>query len=247
MSDINEVLKAIGDISSRLDSYDERFDSIEAGMQDGQGQPEEITEQEISEAIEALREQGYGEDEIEAIISSEIDEFYGEEAGEEGEEEGRGESGGTDIDGENRVGTMAGQAAAAQPSGEEGGEFARLERIVTNLEAKIHAKEQAEAAAEVEHQFKSVENKIVELAAQNDDLRAQLSAAKTALKSNGGHAVELGTPNQGGDFTKGEGEFEQIISTHLEEGKSKSEAISLAARDNKGAHTDWLRRNGVIG
>lgn len=251
MSDIDQVLNAIGELNQRLDSYDQRFDSLENSIENSQeGEGHEITEEEISEAIEALRKEGYDDNEIEAIISSEIDELYGDEA-EEAEESEEGDpyaNGGTDLDPQQeRVGSVAEQAAAAQPTGEgggEGGEFARLEQIVTNLEEKIAMQQEAEEQAAVDAQFESIRSKVVELATRNDELEQELEAAKHALHTGKGQAVELGALGQ--DLTLGEGDFEDSVRNHLNEGKTKSESIALAAKENREQHLDWLRRSGVI-
>ena len=250
MSDINQVLQAIGDLSSRLDSYDERFDSIEGSLQEPEGQEGGVTEEEIAEAIEALREQGYDDGEIEGIISSEIDELYGEEGEYEDEYEDAPEyrNGGTDLDpNQERVGSVAEQASAAQPYGEDagGGEFARLEQIVTNLEAQIIAQEEASAEAALETQLGEIRSKVIALASRNDELENELDAARHALNTGTGRAVETGAPGQ--DITLGEGAFEDTVRYHLEEGKTKGESVALAAKENREQHLDWLRRSGVIG
>jgi len=257
MSDINQVLQAIGDLSSRLDSYDERFDSIEGSLQgEPEGQEDGVTEEEIAEAIEALREQGYDDGEIEGIISSEIDELYGEESEEENseayEDAPEYRNGGTDLDpNQERVGSVAEQASAAQPYGEDagdsdgGGEFARLEQIVTNLEAKIAGQQEAADEAALETQLGEIRSKVVALASRNDELENELDAARHALNTGTGRAVETGAPGQ--DITLGEGAFEDTVRHHLDEGKTKGESVALAAKENREQHLDWLRRSGVIG
>lgn len=246
MNDIDKVLQAIGALNERLDTYDQRFDNIEQSIQ-GDEENEDISEEEIAEAIENLREQGYDDEEIEAIISSELDEFYGEGEGEEEEEEeddSNFRNGGTDLDPENRVSTVAAQAGAAQPYGEEGDELSRIESIVTHLESKLAARESAEQEQALAYAFGEVRDKITMLAVQNDELQAELAATRHALQTGAGMAVGNGGSAQ--DITLSAGPFEDIVRFHVGSGKSKSEAIGLAARENKVEHLDWLRRNGVI-
>tara|TARA_R100001510_G_C7656966_1_gene217781 strand:+ start:10321 stop:11640 length:1320 start_codon:yes stop_codon:yes gene_type:complete len=252
MDALEEILNKLNGIEERLGAQEEAIESL-YDAPEGAENEEIVTDEEIDEAIEALREQGFEDHQIEEILSEEIDAIYDEVEGEDEGEEQEDEVDARSID-QGAQGSPGQQATEYAPAmagvdglddgSAEGEAFSRLTGIVNELQSRLDNQEAEAEAAELDARFASIQDRIAELGAANETLKAENEAYKTALET-GGELTGL-APSAEVELSTGEGRFEQIVQVHLSEGKTHSEAIQLAAKDDKRAHTEWLQRRGVL-
>jgi hypothetical protein len=133
------------------------------------------------------------------------------------------------------------EAAAVTAGAPTAASFAALTKQVTELSAKLVAKELKVAKDAEEVLFADTEAKIENLIARNVALEA-------ALKT-GGKALSPSTDRNGIKFfsaNSAKGQFENLVQFHVEDGKlTKSKAFSAAIKENPEAYQDYLVRLGV--
>lgn len=252
MDPLQQILEKLSGLEDRLDQQDELIQSIAAN---GEGQDSlDLTEEDIAEAIEALRAEGYDDAAIEEILDAEIDAYYDQIEGvdDDGGDDEDGEEPARSIDTPSRgiaQGGGGGEPALAGVVGgsdasSEGAAFNQLSRMVTELSAKLEQQEAAAAQHELDTRFNAIQNRIAELAASNEQLAAENDALSAALRTNQPYTGLA--PSAEVELSRTEGRFEALVQHHLSAGKTHSEAIQLSAKEDKGAHMDWLQRRGVL-
>lgn len=132
-------------------------------------------------------------------------------------------------------------AAAAQPVAAE---LASLRETVVNLERAFKDKENAEREVQFERAMTVIKDKteaVIEYAAQLEkDNEVLLEALRTGTKPVKNHQREI-------LFDTGKPEdFQSRVKKHVDAGKSKTEAVMLARKEDPQAHTTWLEQQGVV-
>ena len=268
---MDEELKALlTGISERLDGLDERMDGIESGAGGFEVDESEelaalgITQEDIAEAVEALRDEGHDDETIEAMINDRIDTLAidaglyddgdddqrsidSQAEGRQTAEGGSGVDGGYDGSAEGGYGG-GGQGegelvTAGGDDGEGSGEFGALRTMITNLHARLDEQEEEAERTELAARFEAIQNNIAELSARNEDLQADNDALRTALET--GQPLEVPASIEF-QAAQGKTQFDQIVNTHLQAGKSSTEAITLARQEAPQAHANWLKEQGVF-
>lgn len=197
-------------------------------------------------------------EQFQAAIQAELDAAAGE-----GEGEGEGAlkpgddgnthsdaalAGGSIADGGTRAGAvsspsnqgapaLAGATAAAS-------EFSQLREAVVNLERRITAKEDAEREVQLENALgiiKAKTEKLTQYAAHlEEENTVLLEALRTGVKP---VQVSPGEIFKGGEKAT---DFQSRVTAYVEAGKTKTEAVMLARKDDPAAHTTWLSQQGVV-
>jgi hypothetical protein len=123
-------------------------------------------------------------------------------------------------------------------------EMSALRDAVINLERKIADKENAEREVQFEQALKVIKDKteaVVEYAAQlEQDNTVLLEALKTGTMPVKNHKSEILLD------TGNEADFQTRVKKHVDAGKTKSEAVMLARKEDPAAHTKWLESQGVV-
>lgn len=142
----------------------------------------------------------------------------------------------------------------------EGGttEFADGADAINYLEARLSEIQDAKASAAAEHAFSEVEGRVAQLVELNERLALENQAMAEVIhefQSHTGRTVEFSAGADGGlthEFTEASDggrkrtDFE-VRCTELERsGKSQTEAIQLAMKENPGRYTRHLQSLGVI-
>ena len=158
----------------------------------------------------------------------------------EGEAEGQ-ESGQLVAAGSGEGEASAGEGSAAPAAGSTAAALAALTKQVTELSAKLKAKEDAEKQSEEETLLSSIEQKVVALSEENARL-------KEAVKA-GGQPAAPGVDRNGVVFfsrEKNKGDFEKLVQLGIEEKKlNKAKAFEFARKENPAAYENYLIRLGV--
>lgn len=160
----------------------------------------------------------------------------------EGEGEGEGQEAGELVAAGSGEGeASAGEGSAAPAAGSTAAALAALTKQVTELSAKLKAKEDAEKQSEEETLLSSIEQKVVALSEENARL-------KEAVKA-GGQPAAPGVDRNGVVFfsrEKNKGDFEKLVQLGIEEKKlNKAKAFEFARKENPAAYDNYLIRLGV--
>lgn len=141
----------------------------------------------------------------------------------------------------------AAAAAAADPNAAPvaaAAEMAALRETVVNLERAFKDKENTEREVQFERAMTVIKDKteaVIEYAAQLEkDNEVLLEALRTGTKPVKNHKREI-------LFDTGKPEdFQSRVKKHVDAGKSKTEAVMLARKEDPSAHTTWLEQQGVV-
>lgn len=254
MDPLEQILAQLNQINERLDSQEDMIAGLGDQGLDDDGDGELITEAQLEEAVAALQSQGFAPDEIQEILDQEIEAIYDEAGYGDGEdyEDGDGEDY-RNIDGDNlqRQPAMAGGGSGIhggsedsyEDQGGDGGELSQLRQMVHHLAARLENDDQATAEQAIAVRFDAIKDRVAQLAADNETLAAENSALFEAVRTGSTLSVPSAPATM---LSAGAGAFEDLVQTFLSEGKTKGEAIQLAARTDRGAHSDWLKRQGVL-
>jgi hypothetical protein len=161
--------------------------------------------------------------------------------------QGEGFSGEGDFSG---AGELAGAGANGSSAGAAGGEgtaLSALTRQVKQLSARLHSKEMAEEAAEYDTLLSTIEGNLTALASRNEELEVQLEATRHALRTSGARSLK---PAHGARLFEEKvgkkNEFEGLVSKLVAEGKTRGEAVTLAAKQDPDAYGKYLEGRGLI-
>lgn len=162
-------------------------------------------------------------------------------------------AGGDISEGGTRGGGPAGssmqRAAAAQgdPNAQPepaAAEMAALREAVVNLERKINDKEEAEREVQLEAALGTIKAKTEALTEYCANLEQEkevlLEALRTGAQPVKSHKSEILLD------TGNETDFQTRVKKHVDAGKSKTEAVMLARKEDPSAHTKWLEAQGVV-
>jgi len=149
-------------------------------------------------------------------------------------------------------GDLAGAGAAAGAGAEAsaaGGEFASLRKEVIELQRQVKQGKAKEDADKLNHSFAVIDSKIDAVLAQNTELhefasrlQAENDALRLAIKTGvrpvapGTEGVRLFSANAEGEIH----EFQQIVMSHKQAGKTEAQAIRLASKEHPQLHRDWV-------
>lgn len=150
------------------------------------------------------------------------------------------------------AGSPAQRAAAAQgdPKGEPvqpepaAAEMQALREAVVNLERKINDKEEAEREVQLSNALTTIKAKTEALTEYCANLEQEkevlLEALRTGTQPVKNHRSEI-------LFDTGtETDFQSRVKKHVDAGKSKTEAVMLARKEDPQAHLTWLESQGVV-
>lgn len=188
-------------------------------------------------------------EQFQAAIQSELD-----AAGEGGEGEGEGDAGtghatgaAAHVDPIANGGTDGGSpsspamaaAAAGQPS-----EFTALRNAVVMLERKIADKENTEREVEFETAMTVIKDKTEAVVEYARGLEQENVTLLEALRT-GARPVKQSPTEifKGGEVQT---DFQSRVTAHVAAGKSKTEAVMLARKEDPAAHMTWLSQQGVV-
>jgi hypothetical protein len=197
---------------------------------------------------------------FQAAIQAELDAAANE--GQEGEEgqEGQlqpGDDGNAHYQGGTAIGAQDGgtrAGAASSPSNQVrlpswvpepgGSEFSQLRDAVITLERRINAKEDAERETQLENALGVIKTKTEKLTEYVANLEEEnvvlLEALRTGVKPVHVAPTEI---FRGGEKAT---DFQSRVTAYVQAGKSKTEAVMLARKDDPGSHTTWLASQGVV-
>jgi hypothetical protein len=142
-------------------------------------------------------------------------------------------------------------AAAGQPVGAmagagtgTGSELSQLRQAVIYLENKINAKDEAEREAQLENALSVIKAKTESLTEYARNLEQENTVLLEALKT----GVKPVKQNPSEIFLGGEKptDFASRVKAHVDAGKSKTEAVMLARKEDPNAHAVWLQSQGVV-
>jgi hypothetical protein len=122
--------------------------------------------------------------------------------------------------------------------------MAALRETVVNLERAFKDKENTEREVQFERAMTVIKDKteaVIEYAAQLEkDNEVLLEALRTGTKPVKNHKSDI-------LFDTGKAEdFQSRVKKHVDAGKSKTEAVMLARKEDPAAHTTWLEQQGVV-
>lgn len=197
-------------------------------------------------------------EQFQAAIQAELDAAAAGEGG-EGEELKPGDDGnqhhitpvtGSTADGGTRAGAPSspsnqGALVGAGAAGAAGAEtFSQVRDAVIMLERRINAKEEAERETQLENALSVIKAKTEGLTEYAENLQQENVVLLEALRT-GVRPVHV-APNE--IFKGGEKptDFQSRVTAYVEAGKSKTEAVMLARKDDPGAHVTWLANQGVV-
>jgi hypothetical protein len=158
--------------------------------------------------------------------------------------EGGTRGGGPEGSSMQRAAHRQGDPAGAPKEEAVAAEMSALRDAVVNLERKMADKENTEREVQFEQAMKVIKDKteaVVEYAAGlEQDNQVLLEALKTGTVPVKNHKSEilLDTGNQA--------DFQTRVKKHVDAGKSKTEAVMLARKEDPSAHTKWLESQGVV-
>lgn len=244
---MKDVLAALTQLSEQVAAQQEKI----AALQNGAGEQEEISPEEImsltEEDLVAMLQNGdISEEDAAGIVAyqNEIIAAYEAEHGKSDEaDQGEGElaTAGAGVEG-----SVAGADSSSTGSSAE---LSALQKQVKELSARFEREDAASENAEIEHYFSTIEGNLTKLAeekAKLTELSEKLSAENEALRA----AVKTGTRplafSAEGRALNGHGgelhEFEARVKTHTDSGKTHAQAVMLAHKENPEAHQDWIRQ-----
>lgn len=189
-------------------------------------------------------------EQFQAAIQAELDAAEGGE-GEEGEGEG-GDAGtghatgaAAHVDRTANGGTDGGSPSSPAMAGAAAGqELTALHNAVVMLERKIADKENTEREAEFETAMSVIKDKteaVVEYARNlEQDNVILLEALRTGARPVKQSPSEI---FKGGETQT---DFQSRVTAHVAAGKSKTEAVMLARKEDPAAHLTWLESQGVV-
>jgi hypothetical protein len=189
------------------------------------------------------------EDELEAAAAADQPPGTGDEANQshEGGPVGDMSEGGTRGGGAEGSPAQRNAIAAGQPVGQmasSGSELSQLRQAVVQLERKIEAKDEAEREAQLENALAVIKAKTESLTEYATKLEQEnavyLEALKTGVKPVKQSPTEIFMGGQKED------DFQSLVTKHVAAGKSKTEAVMLARKENPNAHAVWLQNQGVV-
>ena len=125
-------------------------------------------------------------------------------------------------------------------------EYSAIDDMLTYLEAKADGAMQAEEDARFDAAFDVIEDKVAQLAIQNEELQLQNEALQEALEMD---AIEpLAPSSEAYLFSSGaeDGTFEFAVQTATEHAETPQDAIRTAVTNNPVAHREWLQRQGIL-
>jgi len=136
-------------------------------------------------------------------------------------------------------------AAAGQPAGAvAGSELSQLRESVVTLERRINDKEAQDREVQFERAMTVIKDKteaVIEYATQLEkDKEILLEALRTGVRPVKQSPSEI--------FLGGEEptDFASRVTAHVKAGKTKTEAVMLARKEDPAAHTTWLANQGVV-
>jgi len=220
--------------------FSAKVDSSSRGMADTELTTEQKLLAQLTELTALVTKQ---QEQISNIqeFNAQLVEFADEEDEDEDEDE-EDESEEDEDDGE-------GDESEGEGEEGEGAELSSIEAALNYLEAKAVRGLSKEKAAQESHAFAEVEARIIALAELNEQLQAENEALNLALKQGNGRAATAGVGESlklfqavGSDVT----EFEARVTELTKEGKTKSQAVELAQKEDSERYADHLRAKGVI-
>lgn len=143
-----------------------------------------------------------------------------------------------------RNAAAAGQPVGAVAGAVAGSELSALRESVVTLERRINDKEAQDREVQFDRAMKVIKDKteaVIEYATQLEkDNTILLEALRTGVKPVKQSPSEI--------FLGGEEatDFASRVTAHVKAGKSKTEAVMLARKEDPAAHTTWLANQGVI-
>lgn len=249
---IDDVLAAVGKISTRLDGLEATTKGIVDHINEGAQNPEAERER-----LEALYKATDAELEAAGVTREEVNQAVAEwnaaiEA-DASDGEGDGEGDGGDKGEGKGEGEGAGAPAAALAGVEGSTAMKALAKEVINLRAEINADKAAKKLAAEEMEFSAIEGKMVTLATMRDNaielaerLVVENEALRIALRT-GTRPVKPGIDRDHRFFSAGEdGElhaFQKLVKDiqGKKDGRTEGEAIQLAIKEQPALHIDWLQ------
>jgi hypothetical protein len=217
--------------------FSAKVDSLSRGMADTELTTEQKLLAQLTQLTALVTEQQEAISNIQEF-NAQLIEFADEEDEDEDEDEDE-ESEDDEDEGED-----------GESEGDEGGEeLGSINQALNYLEAKAVNSLAKEKAAQEHYAFAEVEARIIALAELNESLQAENEALQLALKQGNGRAATAGVGESlkmfqavGGDVT----EFEARVTELTKEGKTKSQAVELAQKEDSERYTEHLRAKGVI-
>ena len=257
---ISDVLAAIQQLNSRLDSHEQVISEMQnSGEDDAPLSPEELAQLDQA-SDEQLAEIGLTREDVNAAVDAFVSQTQGEgDEGSEGEGEGAGYEGGSYEGASAGGGEMAG-AGASDGGGAGSAAFNALAKEVIQLRSLINKDRAAKVKEGEDMQFSEVAGKIQALQAQRaqsielaEALVNENEALRIALET-GTRPVVPGVENGKLLFSaNGRGElhgFQQLVKEIRDAKKcSEGQAIFFAMKEPGGQalHVDWLRsQSGTI-
>jgi len=219
-----DVLAAINGLTQRIDAQEEAIQEITAAG------GEDISIEDLltltPEQIQSLLDDGsISEEDAVGIFALQA------EAAGEGDEAAATE--GT----EGTEGASAGEGAAAPATANA---LSALTKQVKQLSARFEWQDRQAEEAEIAHHFSTIEKNMETLATENEALRF-------ALKTGGARAV---TPAASVRMFEAKSdkkhEFEKLVAEKVAAGKTKGQAVMLAAKEAPGVYGDYLAGRGIV-
>lgn len=255
---LEDVLAAVGKISTRLDAFEatqgEIVDHINNSSASGkEGEVDRDKLEQLYKSTDAqLEALGITREEVNAAVAQYNAQAEADAATGDGDGDGGGDGDGDG--GGNGGGAPAGAAAGVESAAATA--FKALQKDVIQLRSQINADKAAAAAQTEELQFQEIESKMVTLAAQRDkaiELAETLVSENEALRlanRTGVRPVKPGVDNDVRLFSAGEDgelhEFQKLVKDiqGKKDGRTEGEAIRLAMKEKNGPalHADWLQK-----
>ena len=115
---------------------------------------------------------------------------------------------------------------------------------VVSLERKIADKETEEREVQFERAMTVIKDKTEAVIEYAQQLERDNTVLLEALKT--GAVPVKQSPSEIFLGGKEENDFQSLVTRHVAAGKTKTEAVMLARKENPHAHTQWLQEQGVI-
>lgn len=235
-----------------------------AGAQGAQGSQGEQTQPTLQDILSFLQDQVLprieATEQFQAAVEAELAANTEIEVDENGNPIEKGDLGVRSHEGgpvDNRDGgTRAGAMSSPSNQGVQGqvqgqrqeqlapAQFSQLRDAVINLERRINAKEDAERETQLESALNVIKNKTEKLTEYATKLEKENVVLLEALKT-GVKPVKT-SPNDIFLDTGKSDDFQTLVKKHADAGKSKTEAVLLARKENPNAHLVWLQNQGVV-
>jgi hypothetical protein len=173
--------------------------------------------------------------------------------GDDGAASHQGDPAGATADGGTRAGAASSPSNAA-PAGAPvlatagaapaGGEFQAVMNAVVELQRRFDDKENQERETQLENAMTVIKDKTEALVEYARKLEGEKEVLLEALKTGAPPVkqspseifLDTGTPT----------DFQSRVAKYVADGKTKTEAVMLARKDDPHAHTTWLESQGVI-